>query len=62
MHQLRIAFRYLQKEFPVVLDNFLQVLYAGGDPCSQQLAQSCRRMLQPMLESPHISLNLKTQS
>ena len=62
MHQFRIAVRYLQKEFPVVLDDFFQVLYAGGDSCSQQLAQGCRGMLQPMFESPHIPLNLKAQS
>ena len=60
VHQLRIALRYLQKEFPVVLDNFFEVLYAGGDPRSQQLAQSCRRMFQPMFESPHISFHLET--
>ena len=60
MHQFRIALRYLQKEFPVVLDNFFEVLYAGWDPSSEQLAQSYRGMLQPMFESPHIPFHLET--
>jgi hypothetical protein len=57
-HRYALVAVQLQKEFPVVLDNFLEVLYAGGDPGSEQLAQSYRGMLQPMFESPHIPFHL----
>merc|ERR1719394_1919723 len=48
----------LQKEFPMVLDDFLQLLDTCGHSGSQELAQCCRGVFKPMLQSPHVSLHL----